>query len=195
MQYQAAKAFVLDKLERELSLELTYHGVHHTLEVLELVQEIAELEGGVSDDELVLLKTAALFHDVGFTEVMDEHEIRGVEICQKHLPRFGYSPKDIDCIVGMILATKIPQSPKNQLERIICDADLDYLGREDFYKIGDTLFEELKAFGILRNKNEWNKIQVSFLNMHNYHTETNLARRTSQKNAYLNELKIGLPDV
>ena len=63
----------------------------------------------------------------------------------------------------MIMATKIPQSPRNGLEEIICDADLDYLGRDDFYEIGATLFEELKAYNVLQNEREWNRIQVKFL--------------------------------
>lgn len=195
MQYQAAKDFILNKLNEELSSELTYHGIHHTLEVLEMVEEIALFEGGVSDYDLELLKIAALYHDSGFTEGMDNHEMRGVGIIKRHLPSFGYGAKEIDIIAGMIMATKIPQSPKNKLEQIICDADLDYLGRDDFYSIGDTLFEELKSFGIINSKHEWNKIQVSFLSMHAYHTETNIVRRASKKEAYLQELKVGLPDV
>lgn len=195
MQYQAAKDFILNKLEKELSPDLTYHGVHHTLEVLEKVEEIALFEGGLNDYEMELLKVAALYHDSGFTEGMDEHEKRGVSICERHLPSYGYGPDEIHIIAGMIMATKIPQSPKNKLEQIICDADLDYLGREDFYDIGDTLYEELKSFGILKTKDEWNKIQVSFLSKHAYHTETNIVRRSSKKDAYLQELRISLPDM
>lgn len=194
MQYKAAKAFILKKLKEELSPELTYHGIHHTLEVLEMVEEIALFEGGISDYDLELLKIAALYHDSGFTEGMDNHEMRGVDICNRHLPEFGYEEKEIELISGMIMATKIPQSPKNNLERIICDADLDYLGREDFYSIGNTLYEELRSFGVIKTKNEWNKIQVSFLTKHAYHTETNIVRRTSKKQAYLQELRVGLPD-
>jgi len=189
MQFKAASNFILKKLEKELSPILHYHGKHHTLEVYEMVQEIAFSEGNVSKKDLELLKLAALFHDSGFTEGFDIHEERGVEICRKHLPDFGFKEEAIAKISGMILATKIPQKPQNNLERIICDADLDYLGRDDFYIIGKTLFEELKEREIISSEKQWNKIQVSFLEGHEYHTETNLKRRKGQKDQYLEDLR------
>jgi len=189
MQFKAASNFILNKLEKELSPILYYHGMHHTLEVFEMVQEIAFSEGNISDDDMELLKLAALFHDSGFTEGFDVHEQRGVEICRKHLPDFGFDEEAIAKISGMILATKIPQEPQNKLERIICDADLDYLGRDDFYSIGKTLFDELQERQIISSEEQWNKIQVSFLEGHEYHTKTNLKRRKEQKDIYLEDLR------
>ncbi len=189
MQFKAATDFILNKLENELSPILHYHGLHHTLEVYEVVQEIAISEGNISDSDLQLLKLAALYHDSGFTEGFDIHEQRGIDICKKYLPDFGFESEAIEKICGMILATKIPQDPKNDLERIICDADLDYLGRDDFYSIGKTLFKELKEREIVSTEEAWNKIQVSFLEGHKYHTTTNLKRRKGQKDQYLEDLK------
>ena len=189
MQFKAASKFILDKLEKELSPLLHYHGISHTLDVFEMVQEIAISEGTVSEDDFELLKLAALFHDSGFTEGFDEHELRGVEICKKYLPDFGFEEKEIEKISGMILATKIPQNPQNNLEQIICDADLDYLGRDDFYVIGKTLFQELKERQIISSEEQWNKIQVSFLEGHEFHTQTNLKRRKEQKDQYLIDLR------
>ncbi len=188
MDYQAAKAFIVNKLNEELSEKLSYHGVHHTLDVLNICEELCELEG-VSTYESLLIKTAALFHDCGFTQGINDHEITGCNIARKNLPSFVYSEEEIERICGMIMATKIPQSPKNILEQIICDADLDYLGRDDFYRIGDTLFVELKAYNILESRDAWDRIQVKFLGNHSYFTATNQNRRESKKQFYLEELK------
>jgi HD superfamily phosphodiesterase len=188
MNFHAAKAFILDKLDRELSNDLKYHGIHHTLDVLYTTEELCYLEKVTPYEEL-LLKTAALFHDSGFTIDNKEHEKLGCKIVRENLPGYGYTATEIDRICGMIMATKIPQSPKNYLERIICDADLDYLGRDDFYDIGSTLFEELKAYKVLDNEESWNKIQVSFLEQHSFFTSTNRKRRTPKKQEYLEELK------
>jgi len=87
------------------------------------------------------------------------------------------------------MATRIPQSPANLLESILCDADLDYLGRDDFKKIGQTLFEEFTEYSILQDEQAWNKLQVSFLSSHQYHTETNRTLREPVKRRYLEELK------
>ena len=189
MNYHAAKAFILDKLDRELSDKLTYHGLHHTLDVLYITEELCYMEN-INPYECLLLKTAALFHDSGFTVSNRNHEELGCLIAREHLPRYDYSNTEIEQICGMIMATKIPQTPKNYMEEIICDADLDYLGRDDFYDIGATLFEELKAYEVLNSEEAWNRLQVSFLENHTFFTSTNKRRRSRRKINYLNELKV-----
>ena len=188
MNYHATKAYILDKLESELSGKLTYHGVHHTLDVLYTIEERCYLEK-IGPYESILLKTAALFHDSGFTMGNREHEALGCRIARSVLPRYGYSAGEVERVCGMIMATKIPQNPQNYLEEIICDADLDYLGRDDFFEIGSTLFEELKAYDILQKEEEWNRIQVRFLENHHFFTATNRKRRNRKKFRYLSELK------
>jgi len=188
MNYHGAKAFILDKLDRELSDNLTYHGMHHTLDVLYVTEELCYLEK-VSPYDALLLKTAALFHDSGFTINNKDHEALGCQIAREHLPRYSFTSTEIERICGMIMATKIPQSPKNVLEQIICDADLDYLGREDFFTIGSTLYEELRAYNVLETEETWNRLQIGFLEKHAFFTETNKRRRTPQKRKYLDALK------
>lgn len=188
MNYHAAKAFIIDKLHRELSPMLTYHGLHHTFDVLEVTGQLCQAER-IPVYESMLLKTAVLFHDSGFIYVMADHEARGCELAREVLPGFDYTEEEIERICGMIMATKIPQSPKNKLEEIICDADLDYLGRDDFYSIGATLFEELKAHGTIESEEQWNRIQLSFIGNHSYFTTTNKRRRAPKEQYYLDELK------
>jgi HD superfamily phosphodiesterase len=189
MDYRAAKQFIVAKLRTELSQALHYHGLHHTLDVLKMAAEIGDREG-VSPHNLVLLKTAALFHDAGFVKNKHAgHEAEGCLIARAALPGFGYGQSDIETICGMIMATKIPQSPNTLLEEIICDADLDYLGRGDFYTIGDSLFEEMQAYHLIGDEYAWNRLQVSFLNGHRFHTRTNKLLREPVKQRYLEELR------
>ncbi|HQU61268.1 MAG TPA: HD domain-containing protein, partial [Saprospiraceae bacterium] len=114
MNFHAAKAFILDKLERELSHKLYYHGVHHTLDVLYTIEELCYLEKVTPYEEL-LLKTAALFHDSGFIINNKEHERLSCQIARENLPGYGYTSAEIGRICGMIMATRIPQSPQNYL--------------------------------------------------------------------------------
>ena len=188
MDHIAAKVFILDKLKRELSANLTYHGLHHTLDVYDITKELCNIEA-VDPKDSILLETAALFHDSGFTINNKEHELLGCQIVRLELPKFGYTDEAIEQICGMIMATKIPQNPQNHLEAILCDADLDYLGRDDFYSIGATLYEELKAYNVLQNEEAWNRLQVSFLEKHTFFTSTSIERRTLKKVAYLTELR------
>jgi predicted metal-dependent HD superfamily phosphohydrolase len=188
MDYLGAKADILGKLTNELPQELYYHGLHHTLDVLYVAEELCSLMR-ISAYETILLKTAVLFHDAGFIFSSQEHELRGCLIARETLPDFGYTDREIERICGMIMATKIPQTPSNALEEIICDADLDYLGRPDFYTIGNTLFKELKAAGVLKSEEEWNRLQVRFLEVHVFFTHVNKQRRRPEKLQHLANLK------
>ncbi len=187
MNFQGAKEKILDLLDG-LSDKLYYHGKRHTLDVLNVTEELCALEN-IDTYHTELMKTAALLHDSGFTINNKNHEELGCGISRDLLPGFGYTEGEIDMICGMIMATKIPQSPKSKYEEIICDADLDYLGRDDFKKIGSSLFDELKAYDVLDDIKEWNKIQVKFLGNHTYFTKTNRQRRGPRKQEHLQKLK------
>ena len=188
MNYKAAKIYILQLLDMELPDTLTYHGKHHTLDVLNITSELCAAEN-VSPKNTLLLKTAALLHDCGFTETYQNHEAKGCDIARETLPKFNYSKKDVEKICGMIMATKIPQSPKSHLEEIICDADLDYLGRDDFYKIGNTLYEEFMLHNVIQDEVAWNRLQVQFIGGHQYFTQTTIKRRETKKQKHLDELK------
>ncbi len=179
--YNDAVSRILPGLPKELS----YHNIDHIMDVLEQSQRIAHEEGIRNKEELLLLKTAALYHDSGFLHAYSGHEEAGCEIVKKELPAYGINGKQLDAICGMIMATKIPQSPKNKLEEIICDADLDYLGRPDFFKIANSLFKEMMHRGLVNNEREWNRIQVNFLKNHHYFTPTNKRSREQQKLEHL----------
>ncbi|MDX2135806.1 MAG: HD domain-containing protein [Saprospiraceae bacterium] len=189
MNYRAAKQYIVNRLSKELSGQLHYHGLHHTLDVLRMATVLCESEG-IFGKDVLLIKTAALFHDAGFvTNVHAGHEAEGCRIVQSVLPDFGYTQADIDQIKGMIMATKIPQTPNNLLEEIICDADLDYLGRADYYTISNSLFEELKAYNILHDERAWSQLQITFLDNHHFHTRTNVAHREPVKKMFLKKLR------
>jgi len=188
MDYSAIKDFILGKLEKDLPPDLYYHGLRHTLDVMAVTESLC-LEENVNRHDTLLLKTAALFHDSGFLRNNLNHEALGCDIVREYLPDFGYSEKAIEKICGMILATKIPQSPKNKLEEIICDADLDYLGRDDFKEIADTLFEELKALQYLNTQEEWDAMQIAFLEKHVFFTKSSRTNREPKKAVHLSHLK------
>lgn len=188
MDPQAARAYILAKLRAELPGARTYHSLEHTLDVYASVVDIAEQEG-VSGEGLTLLKMAALYHDAGFTVQDLDHEEAGCRIVREKLPEFGFGPDQVELVCEMIMSTRIPQSPRNKLARILCDADLDYLGRADFAMIGTTLFDEMRHYGVLKNEREWNELQVRFLERHKYFTGTNKRSREPLKQRHLVDVK------
>lgn len=188
MDYGAAKAFILEELIMGLPGDRLYHSVEHTLDVHDSALQIAKAEG-VEGEKLELLATAALFHDSGFLVNPGKHERGSCILAREHLPRFGYTPKQVDWVCNMIMATTLPQSPEDALAQILCDADLDYLGRDDFWSIGDRLYRELQMQGALADRKMWNRMQEAFLAKHAYHTNTARERRESKKQEHLAQLR------
>ena len=188
MRYQAAIDAILDRLSQDLPRNLHYHSIEHTLDVLERAKQLAAAEGITAEEDLILIQVAASYHDAGFLINNRDHERLGCKLVRQELPDYGFNDNQIKAICGMIRATKVPQQPRNLMEEIICDADLDYLGRDDFYSIGGRLFRELKAFRILQTTEQWNQIQIKFLRAHAYWTTTNQQLREAKKQARLAEL-------
>ena len=188
MDHQGAIQYILNRLDSELPGHLAYHGQHHTLDVLETVERIAKHEG-VSDDEINLLLVAAAYHDCGFIYSHKDHEQRGCEIAREVLPNYGFENEVIEHICRMIMATKVPQNPTGELSDILCDADLDYLGRDDFEPTASNLFKELKHLGVVQEEEAWNRIQVNFLRQHHYHTSYGKQFRQPKKAKHLQELE------
>jgi len=188
IQFTDLQELVLDKLEKELPGFVFYHNVKHTVDVVTEVELIGWAEG-CSDEEILLLKTAALFHDTGITVSFDNHEHHGTLYAREVLPSYGYTPGQIEKICSIIMATKLPPKPKELLEEIICDSDLDYLGRSDFIPVSNTLFEELRAQNKMSDLNEWNKLQVKFISGHQYFTKTARSLREVNKQLQIERIQ------
>ncbi len=186
--YKKAERHIMKILREKLSPNLHYHGIHHSYDVVEAVERIAISEG-VLDEDIFVLKSAATYHDAGFIESYDANEEIGAALAAKILPKYGYTEDQIKQVWELIYATIIPHKPKNQLEEIICDADLDYLGRDDFHKISDSLRRELRDHGKINSDRLWDEIQVKFLTQHKYFTKSARKTRAVKKKKHLGEIK------
>lgn len=162
---------VMKMLREKLPENLFYHAPEHTSDVIDAAERIGTSED-CNDEEILLLKMAALFHDTGYLRDMREHEKLGCEIATETLGKNGVSKDDIDIICGLIMATKVPQQPKTKLEEIICDADLDYLGRDDYFSIAENLHREFLAYEKIKDDRDWMQLQLTFLQSHKYFTQT-----------------------
>jgi len=179
---------VIKQLDDELPKHLSYHNTSHTLYVLEKAIYISKKEK-VSAKDLKLIKLAVLYHDIGFTKTNIEHEIEGCKIAKNQLSNYGYSNEDIESICSMIMATRIPQNPKNLLEMIIADSDLEYLSTNQFKKKGEYLYQELLHYNKNLTREEWNTIQIKFITAHHYHTPYCKKYKEFRKSKNLKTLK------
>lgn len=167
--YKSIYEKVMKDLENWVPDHFTYHDAAHTRYVLEQAEVIATHES-VTGRDLILVKIAALYHDIGFLEGRRDHEALGCKIAGEDLGNSFLTAAEVKKVCSMIKATQIPQAPKNLLEQIVADADLEYLGTDKFEKFGRKLYRELHHFDPTLNLRKWDEIQIDFLTNHTYHT-------------------------
>jgi predicted metal-dependent HD superfamily phosphohydrolase len=178
---------VFELLNTKLSDKLKYHSPEHTAHVIEKAEFISRQEN-VGGKDLFLVKVAALFHDIGFIQQRKNHEEAGCVICTEKLTNRNFDKNDIALICGMIMATKIPQSPTTLLEKIVADADLEYLGTDLYYPISQNLFLEFKNYNPELTIHKFDEIQANFMRRHHYHTDYCKTHLEAKKQQHLKEI-------
>ena len=179
---------ILKLLREKLPAELAYHNYEHTLDVAEAAERIAKGENA-SEEDIQLLKTAALLHDTGYIHSRENHELESCQIAKEILSDYGIAEDKIERVCELILATRMPHNPQDKLSQIICDADLDYLGRDDYFPISRKVYKEFKMFGIVSDEKEWKNVQVKFLESHKYFTRTANEMRREKKEEHLRMIR------
>ncbi len=193
MDYENLSVYIFNLLETELDSRLYYHNVEHTLGVINdclLLGKQYEL----NEQDKIILKTAALLHDIGFLKVYDQHEEQGCKIAVDILPEYGYSSEQIARINRLIEVTNVFVKPENELEYLITDADLFYLGTDEFNRISSNLFKEWSAFNMVNGIQDFFEVQIRFLEKHTYYTPLAKELLNLQKEKNLQLVKDALED-
>mgnify|MGYP001464650569 CR=1 FL=1 len=161
---------IYNDFSEKLDEKYLYHNLDHTKRVVKSAIKIGD-SYELSDDQWKVLLTACLLHDFGFIKSHINHEETGAEIAGSILIEYGYNQDQINSIKSLILVTKAIAIPNNNLESIIRDSDLEYLGSNDFERISEILKEEWLQCGVVSSEEQFYKIQLDFLINHQFHTE------------------------
>ncbi len=195
MDFEHARKTIINRLKSSLPDELTYHDIKHTLNVEKAAERFANLEG-IKGEELILLRTAVLFHDAGYILSNEGNEEIAIKLMKRELPNFGYTDEHITKVADIIRATIKGTKPTSLLEMIMCDADHDYLGRADYHSVASKLRIELEEQGKPMTDKEWINFQLNYLEKeHRYHTETARNIRLPGKKRRIEELKFKLSNL
>lgn len=164
------KEKINDDFHNLLDSKYLYHNLHHTERVIKSAIKIGS-DYDLKDSEWKVLLTACLLHDYGFIKSHVDHEEIGAELSESILKNYGYSKEEISSVQSLILITKAIAIPNNNLEAIIRDSDLEYLGSNDFEYISEKLKEEWLLCGVVSSESEFYQLQLDFLINHQFHTE------------------------
>lgn len=167
-----AKKYVFELINTNISKKLLYHSVNHTKDVLKNAELIGSLNN-LSNEDFNILRISTIFHDIGFIEVYDGHEEISVLYARQFLKERDVNESIINEISTAIMATKVPQKPKNLISRILCDADLMNLSHEEKYlKDVELLREEwIKCGKEAYSQQDFYQVTLDFFKNHHFHTE------------------------
>jgi predicted metal-dependent HD superfamily phosphohydrolase len=162
---------VNELFDRKSTIAAMYHNFDHTLDVVANVKEISKAME-LSGEKTEVIVIAAWFHDTGYLYSPVEHEERSVKLATAFLKKIGYPEKKIAEVAGCIRATKVPQRPKNLIEKVMSDADLLSLGKKDSIEKGEMLRAEIENMsGKPMSEKAWVKQSIAFFQDHHYHTD------------------------
>ncbi len=168
---------------------LVYHNFEHTQGVVDAAQQIAN-HYQLNEQDFFTVTVAAYFHDTGYFDDALQHEAKGAALADQFLVENNVGDEVRDNVKSAILATKIPQNPKNQIDKIICDADLFHLGMADFRKNGKLMHKEVELIYDKKiSKLDWRKRDIQFMESHRYQTDYVMLLLNDQKLANISKLK------
>src|SRR5438876_4145834 len=185
-----AQSFVNNLFQNKVSKSIRFHNIQHTLDVVTACMKMAEYYQLEEKDRLVL-SLAAWFHDTGYSNgKADDHETVSIQIATDFLQQHAADPILIQRVTSCIEATRLPQSPKNHIEQILCDADLFHLGTDEFKEKSRLLREEYKTFSKIDiPRKDWRKQNIAFVEAHEYFTSYGKEKLQPVKEKHLLELK------
>jgi len=184
--------YIRELFRDELPDGIKYHDANHTLHPTKGVVAVANsiaISESISEHDRELLNTAAYFHDTGYIREYDKNEPIAARMAGRILKLIGYKPNEVEKIKKMILSTDLEREPKTHMEKILCDADLDHLGREDFFKLDGRLREGRRARGIdVSDDAKWYKGTLEIIKTHQYYTESQKKLRETEKQKNIKRL-------
>lgn len=186
----AVRNYVTDLFTRQVRSEFVFHSLEHTEDVVEACSYMAD-HYRLNDEDRQVLLLAAWFHDTGYTKgEATGHEDESIKIATVFLTRQNLDEALIQRVTSCIEATRMPQSPVNLVEKILCDADLYHLATDDFKARSQLLKQEQEGIlGLKIDKKEWRKNNINFLENHKYFTDYGQEKLEHQKLDNLMALK------
>ena len=184
--------YIRELFRDELPDGIKYHDADHTLHPTKGVVAVANriaISENISEHDRELLIAAAYFHDTGYIREYDKNEPIAARMAGRILKLIGYKPNEVVKVQKMILSTDLEREPKTHLEKILCDADFDHLGREDFFKLDGKVREGRRARGIdVSDEAKWYKGTLEFIKKHQYYTESQKKLREKEKQKNIKRL-------
>ena len=166
-----AEKVATDILQHQLSPKLTYHNYDHTKMVVDAATIIGTAEN-LNEDDLETVLLASWFHDTGHRDAYEGHEEKSRLIAREFLQAEKVPVDKIEKVDACIQVTVPGKTPKTQLEKLLCDADMYHISQKDYEDYANLLRME---WANVKNEKytdiEWHKQNLEFISRHKFHTK------------------------
>ncbi|MEO6314603.1 MAG: Pycsar system effector family protein [Chitinophagaceae bacterium] len=163
--------YISSYFEKNIQQLLPYHNKSHTERVVAAVKQIGN-HYQLNEHDFFVVTTAAWFHDMGY--YLGEaagHEQLGAAMAAGFLKENEVDEVSAEQVKECIMATQMPQRPKNLLEQIVCDGDLFHLGTDSFGEQNKQMRKEAEEKTKKDiDKRTWRAGTIALLQSHHYHT-------------------------
>ena len=184
--------YIRELFRDELPAGIKYHDSNHTLHPTKGVVAVANriaLSEEISEHDRELVIAAAYFHDTCYIREYSKNEPIAARAAGRILKLIGYRPEEIEKVQKMILATDLDCEPQTHLEKILCDADFDHLGREDFFELDAKIRQGRRARGIdVSDDAKWYRGTLEIIKKHRYYTASQKQKREKKKQENIKRL-------
>jgi predicted metal-dependent HD superfamily phosphohydrolase len=191
----AAKEKVTKIFKEEVKPIYTYHNLTHTLKVVSAATTLAN-HAQITEDEKEMLLLAAYFHDTGFVQGQENHELRSAKMADEWLESQNYPIEKREIISGVINSTRREAMPESELGKLLKDADLSGLSSRYYAIESENLREEWENLsGEEIDDLDWLRTNLEFHKEHQYLSIAGIALYNSGKRANQKILKKKIKDV
>ncbi len=171
LRLQDVEEHFLKRMEEELPAILNFHDQKYSMELLTNCELLFSSEK-LSEEDRLLVRTAALLDCMSYLKGYIEREKYIPQLVRETLPEYHYNEKQMLKISKLINTPFFPPAALTLPEKVLSDARLAFLGKNNFQNSVVTLFEEMKYYGRATSKKEFVKNFAEFLESFEFYTLT-----------------------
>jgi adenylate cyclase len=161
----------LKRMEEGLPAILVFHNLRYSIDLLTRCELLLGSEK-LSDETRLFVRTAAVLICLSYSKGYIERNNYTYQLSWELLPKFHYSDSQIKKINHLISMPLFSNMAESIPEKILCDARLAFLGKNNFTEYVNNLYQELNYYGQVTSKDEFVSFLKTYISDFRYYTLT-----------------------
>ena len=162
--------YVEEYMKVHLPENIVFHNYNRTSKIARICDTLS-IQSDLNGNEKILLHLAALFIDIGYCDDPKKSASASARHARNYFMQKGMDAGTIKTITESIEAIGYPQQPVSLVAQYLCDADMYYLGSNNYPLDTELLRKEISLVDKVNFSDlDWIKRQLQVLENHTYFT-------------------------